>query len=409
MSDRARRTPAAAGPDSRRYLIAANLLCLHGQWVTLLAPMYVGLVVDRLGFSETAAGYLSGGAGVAGVTATVLLGALLVRIDRQLVAFAMLALAVATNLGSIGVTDGAMLMPLRGLEAAADAVLYGLGLAYLAATPSAERSFAIQFAAVVIQQAIGYWITPPLVEWGGVPAFYLSAACFAPVTFWSIRQLPHAAGVPQSGTVRASGRSPIMWMGMGAFALFSVYALSIFTFSERIGAALGLSPARVGLALGVTNLVGLAGSVISPWLVMRFSRGVALSVGTLAGTVVCLGLGLGQSESSFWVAMSGFSIVWSANSIVLLGILARIDPAGSSTVLAQAFGNMAGYGAVLLASGLLALWGHGIVPILAAIGLLAALALGLVTLARLKRHQSITAAAAASRPDTTKEAVFLPR
>jgi len=351
--------------DSRRLLLGVSAGFVIAYAGTNALPLLIGSLIDGVGLDEASAGLL-GSLELGGLAlASLLLAPRVDRLSRRHLALCGVVTACAGH-GLSALTDSFPVLVLARIAA-------GLGEgATIAAVNSAaasagdpDRLFAeVNVLGGLVAAASLMLLHYAIEPWGHSGGFGaivgLSILCI-PLLFW----LPT---IPES--VAASGGLPgRRLLGIATLAslfFFSVAQGAIWAFSERIGVSVGLSREEVGLALGVTTLLGLAGGV------------VAAVVGTRGGRPMLLTVGLGANVVSTWmVVIAGSSGLYLAGLLAwgiafffalpyLLGTAAALDPLGRWTAAAagiSAVGSAIGPGVAGLmvgASGYPALGGFAI-------------------------------------------------
>lgn len=118
-----------------------------------------------------------------------------------------------------------------------------------------------------------------------------------------------------------------------AFLLFSLADLSVWLFSERIGDRVGLSPATIGLLLGVGTGIGLAGPVFAIVVHVRYGRILPFSVGLLLLAGSIFGITHASNAQTYIVSLLPLNFAVLFLYPYFLGALAEIDPTGAWTTL----------------------------------------------------------------------------
>ena len=149
--------------------------------------------------------------------------------------------------------------------------------------------------------------------------------------------LPGRAVSEQPGNPASSINSlphlPLGILILLAFLLFSLADLSVWLFSERMGDRVGLSPATIGLLLGVGTGIGLAGPVIAILVHVRYGRILPFSAGLvlLAGSI--FGITHASNAQIYMISLLPLNFGVLFLYPYFLGALAEIDPTGTWTTL----------------------------------------------------------------------------
>ena len=330
----------ARDEDSWRYHLAAQLLLPQAFFITFIFPSYLGALADHKGFSNRDLADVASADSTGGLAALLLLTALLPRLDRRHALLAGFGVLAAANLANIWFDSYAATILLRGLAGLASTWIFGLAVAFFSNTALPERWFAWRATIAVVLQALLFLAVPRLVNAFGIEALYVGGLALTPLSLWAIANLPRR---PQRYRpplrTRADGspgpRAALWWL-VAASGLFSFYYQPLFVFSERLGKQIGLDDNALGLALAVTTLLGMIGSLAVSWQGERFGRALPILVSGLVGLATALVLTRVATVLPYWLALSMFSIIWSYLPCYLMGFVAIADPDGRFAVGAQA-------------------------------------------------------------------------
>jgi predicted MFS family arabinose efflux permease len=196
-----------------------------------------------------------------------------------------------------------------------------------------DRLFAeVNVLAGLVAAAILVALPQAIEPWGHSGGFGaivgISILC-VPFLFW-LPILPESAAASRG----LLGRRLMGITTLASMFLFSVGQGAIWAFSERIGITIGFSREEVGLALGVTTLMGLAGGVIAAVVGTRGGRPMLLTVGLGANVVSTWMVVIAGSSGLYLAGLLAWGIAFFFALPYLLGTAAALDPLGRWTAAA---------------------------------------------------------------------------
>jgi len=319
--------------DSRRLLLGVFAGFVVAYAGTNALPLLIGSLIDGVGLDEAAAGLL-GSLELGGLAlASLLLAPRVGRMSRRHLAIC----------GVIGACAGHGLSAATGsfpvLVLARIAAGLGEGATIAAANSAAasardpDRLFAEVNVLGGLVAAASLVLLPYAIEpWGHSGGFGalvgISILCI-PLLFW-LPTIPKSAAASRG----LPGRRLLGIATLASLFLFSVGQGAIWAFSERIGITVGLSREEVGLALGVTTLLGLAGGVIAAVLGTRGGRPMLLAVGLGANVVATWMVVVAGSSGLYLAGLLAWGIAFFFALPYLLGTAAALDPLGRWTAAA---------------------------------------------------------------------------
>jgi predicted MFS family arabinose efflux permease len=369
-------------PSEGTRIAAAQFLILQAMTVNLVLPIYLGGLVDVGNFPESQLGLMANAISAGTALTTLGLAPLMGRVNRQLACALAIAFDVIVNLLSCSVRSPGELLVLRALDGAAMGILLAVGFAYLGQCSHPERQFGLNFALQVVIQCVAQITLPYLFASTGMSGFYLLLVAMTVFSAWAIWMMPpYARAASPVITCGPATAVPIDWrlatLSLAANSIFYVYITPIYTFSQRIGASLGLGPERLGLGIGLTTLAGTLGSLAALVLADRWGRRIPLWLGIPVALAPCILLYRPSSEQHYWIGLALFSITWSYYLPYLLGIVALADPVGRLMAVAQGLPLVTGMVGVAASERFAT---HGVlqqVPLVAAAGFVVCLVVAL--------------------------------
>ena len=294
-----------------------------------LAPVLIGALMDQLQLSVREVGFLS----TAQLTGAALGNLVVLRLGRRFqlrpaLGVALLAVALCEFASALAHALPALVLWRFNAGAAA-------GFAFAAANAAAARlpRAGVMYAGMSIAQmvfgAAGFWALPSLLSTGGLPAAFLmlgisAAGCgLAALILAPCVRIDRVTG-PSSTRIGSSSR-PLIG------SLFAVYLATsaVWTYLDRVGIAAGLQKEIVSHALALGMVAGMAGALLSSWLLFR-ARGTETALiasVALVGVSTAL-LAKASSLPCFWLALFGFN-----------GALALLTPLYLARLAADAQGD----------------------------------------------------------------------
>jgi DHA1 family solute carrier family 18 vesicular amine transporter 1/2 len=323
---------------SPRSRIAAVVFVTLGTFTDLLAySIAVPVLPDltaRLGATPAVIGFLFASFGVTLLAVSIPIGAISDRLGRKRpLVLGMIVLAASTlifaNAGSL-----VWLFAARLLQGAADAITWGVGFALVADLYGAEERGRIM-GFVMSGSNLGFILGPSIGGWlyeiGGpqVPFVLVTALAVVGALGFLWLQLP----VPVESGERVGFLDLIRVPSMAACAVVVAGASATFSMYEpvlalHLSAALGLSPARIGLVFGIA---AVASAVLHPLYGLLADRLGARRL-ILVGLVVASGLmPLVAQAETYRGMLALFMLQAGALSMVVTPSLAYMAEAGTAS------------------------------------------------------------------------------
>ncbi len=321
-------------------LLAAVLLAFLATaglfYVNIMAAIVDGLVAG-LGLSERQAGTI-GSVNIYGASIGALVAVFLVKaLPWRPVAVLCLLILIGVDIGSILVTNGDILLPVRATHGFFGGILTGIAFAVIARTANPDRAFGMLLFVQFGLGGLGVMVLPPLAPLYGTQALFIALALFSVVTLIMVPFIDRYE-VKAKDADAASASAAVQWgpliLTLIAIFVFQAANMGLLAYIIRLGLDFGLEREYVSLALGLATWVALAG----PFLVMvcglRFGR-FKLMLGamglTLVGTAI---FHYSAHPAAYMIANCGTGITWGFVIAYLLGMTAEFDEAGRASTLA---------------------------------------------------------------------------
>ncbi len=295
---------------------------------TSALPFQVGSLIDGFGLSATGAGLVGFFQVGALAVSMILFSPIAHRFHPLLVCLCGVLLAACSN-GLVYRAPPSL--PLLCFLATLIGVGYGLiltaAVAAAAGSPQPDKIYAAGISGsllivVIMMSALpianrsfgarGTFLAIPLLIVACIPLLLGFRAGHAGKTDLEINSTTFLAGMPLL----------IIW------ALFSFGTGAMWAFTERVGAALGLPPTRVGLVLSMSPFAGLVGTSLAAFCSGRLNRLTMLAVGLVGGGATCLMFAVAPN---LWVFTAAAILYWVSTMFVyvlLLGTAALLDRTG---------------------------------------------------------------------------------
>lgn len=292
-------------------------------------PLVVGAMIDGLGVGPQAAGLLAG-VEIGGVAVgALLLAPLMATRSRRAVALCGAAIVLGAELASVRAPYPALLLP-RALAGFGQGLVLAALNAALARSVDPDRLYARVAVIGGLLAAILLSLLPiPIERFAHVGAFVSLAAlvaCSLPFLLW----LPRApASVSSIDVPGRAGRARRFVLALLAGVLLQAVGQgSVWAFSERIGASIGMAGESIGRVLGVATLIGILGAGAAERLGTRFGRARPLLAALGLTATSALGIALAPNAAAFAAGQVGLAIAFLFGLPYLMGTAAGLDPGG---------------------------------------------------------------------------------
>lgn len=335
-------------------LAAACAMGAMGALVFLALPLFIGLFIDELGFSEQQAGLV---ASAYFATYFIASASAFLWIDRirlqRIGALACLCIAAGSSFATLA-SSPTGLASCMAIVGVGGGMLFSIATSVISQRPQADRDFGWLLAT---QQLLAALFLIASTGWN----LGLGLLC---ITFLALLLIPGTAvlsGYRNTAKChpdiegRQPGKSPA-WFALLALMINFMALSALWAFVERIGASSGLDAGEISAALSLSMLAGLAGALLVTGLAGRVGRQLPLWLSALAFLSVCAGYALEMNWSLFLAVTAGLSFSWNFGLAYQMSIVATVDDKGKFSALipaAQGAGAMLGpvLGGFLASSG----------------------------------------------------------
>ncbi len=323
---------SALDVNSRRSIVAVLYLAVVGPCVFILQPGFVQGLVEYVGLSEQAAGYVAS-AEMFGIAATtVLLSLVAQRVSwRNFLVFSALLCAVG-NFASIGQTDPQTLAVIRFITGLGSGGLISLTFTMAGLTERTDRNFGLIIVWVLTYGAFGLLIMPTAyqaVGMNGVLAFF-GLFCASSLLF--VRNTPDSGHAHADESRRRDYSALVQRISLTAILIYNIAIGIVWAYLFLVGIEAGMAEQSVANALTVSQFMGIVGAFLVVVFEKRFGRVLPLLV-TISGTAAFIYILVGDLDANgFWIAVCGFNFLWNISMPYLLATMAEFDYRGRMVV-----------------------------------------------------------------------------
>jgi MFS family permease len=328
--------------------LLASLLYPVGPAAIVLMPMIVGGLIDTYGFSEQEAANIAALEGM-GLVVSSVLAALWIRKVSWVGALVAAFLAYAAlNAVSANLAGYAPLLVARFLTGLAGGSLFAVSVAALGDNREPDRAFGLAQAVQGVLMLGAFSAAPWLLgSWGVGALYYLlgGAALLMLATAWWFPARGRVRAPSVAGAGQGARHTGLIWLGLIASVIFFVNVFGFWAFVERIGQEAKLPAETIGLALGLSQVVAIAGALAAAWASDRFGRYWPLLI-VLVGQCWALLAVLGDfSPAAYFLSTGAFQALFIVGVSYQMGAIARLDVRGRFLVMmtaAQGLGSAIG-------------------------------------------------------------------
>jgi len=380
--------------DQPKAIIAAVIISIVGNAVFIGMPMLVGSLADTLGFNEQQLGWLAS-ADLMGIFVASIAASLLVnRVNRQLLVYIGITVAILANFSSTIFHDFNTLFTIRIISGIGGGLCYSVGVATIAGTHKTARNFSILLFVLVAVNAIELYTFPTISDNWGVDGIFLFFCVAFVMTYFFVRWLPSsnkesidqdsASDVHQASKVSIPAWIP--WLCLTAVACVYINVGAFWAFIERLGVDASLSDDFISNTLALGTLFTLSGCAIATWMGNKYGQSKPLIAAFAVMTAILFLLAFKVTPVSYVVAATVFNFCWLFIDVFQLGTIGNIDHSGKYAALVPGAQGLtqsispavAGY---ILSQG----YGYSGVMMLCAAGTISAMIIYTIVYAKLKK------------------------
>ncbi len=299
--------------------------------IFLVLPLYVGLLADNFGFSESQLGVLAS-MDLSGIALMSLSGPLWInRLNwRKVVHYALLWLIV-WNLVSIELTGFGPLCVARFMAGLGGGLIAAIVIQSISYTSDPDRIFALFVVLQIVLQVLGFLLLPSIISAFGIAGFFSALIVLCVIALFLSRNFP-PGGLAEGADTHVQDhavlkhenlKSALVMIGL---VLFFIAQTSLFAFIERLGVDSGFGGQEIGNALTIAVLIGLAGALLGAILSVRFGRLLPILVSGLAQLACFYLLTDHLSLITYTLIVGMVQLFWNLPLGYQVGVLISEDP-----------------------------------------------------------------------------------
>ena len=315
------------------------MICLlvMGPMFFLILPLYVGALIDHLGFSIQQVGTLTsielGGAALASIVAVFWIRLLSWRVIGLSTAVGLLLCNVVSALAGGSYESLIIIRVCAGFCAGS---MTSVAIVALGDTEKIDRNFAWGIVSQLTVSALLFFVLPIPVETWGVNAMYSVLATCAVIGMCGALLLPATDRNNEKIKFTLKGvHKPLLGL-LGGTAFFIANG-AVWAFIERIGISSGLSNTFIGSTLGLSVLAGIVGAFMASLIADRINRFWPMCI-AMTGQLVCLLFLVGKlSTTTYFIAVIIYQVCWNLWIPYQMSVVAAVDINGRFIVLITFF------------------------------------------------------------------------
>lgn len=318
---------------TRSHLVAsiAGFICGHNE--AIVQPVLVGLLVDERHLSQRFAGLVSTVEMSGFAVGALACAALARRIPwYSLLAISLLAAALSNVLCGL-TTSVAALLCLRFVPGFAAGLALSLATAAASKSPTAERSYGVIFACVLVYPVVILRLLPVAIHTWGAAGFFTVVACVQLLALLAMWWLPPPGFASQTrASLPVTAQKPPASTKLAILAATAfLYAghTAIWTYEERMGVALGVDSATVIQFLGTASAFGILGAVIAAIQSERLGQIWPQVISLLISVAATVTIVFSSTFSGFQVSAILIVLAWFYGAPYVNALAARLDPSGT--------------------------------------------------------------------------------
>lgn len=303
----------------------------------MVMPLWIGAIIDDYGLSRSVAGSI--GAAEMAVVAIVSF-ALAIRVHHfkaRPTVLVGLACLIGGNLLAAFMTDPVALTAARVVVGCGKGIVVTISFSLAAGTSHPIRTFAVLNASYALFSTAFFLIMPAIIAAGG------ASGCFAVLSVVSLVSLLAMTRYPErrmQGTdMHRISLRDIRGYGLIAFGALIVLWIghnAVWTFVERIGLGIDLTPAQIGQVLSIAAFITICGPSLARVIDTRFGHTQPVLAAISLKVVITLLLVYTSSQWMYAVLVPAFLLLALFMLPYFQGILSLADPAGRLAAAASA-------------------------------------------------------------------------
>ena len=321
----------ALGRPELQLMLGALAGFSLGNFTIFSAPIYIGSLIDGLGFNENQAGLISTLEIGAVASTCVLLSRWLSRVSLRYLAISGFLLTLASNLVTFWLEDYLIITLTRVIAGTGAGLCLAATSALISRMADPDRIVGMMLAIntlimILMLSAMGYAKSLWMFN-GFVALFTLDAVVLFPLLFLLPTE-PFKKIQDTSMPAETDHHMSLGILGVGLLFLFCVIEGGVWAFSERSGTNLGMNDGDIGLLLALAQTAGLGGAILAATFGARIPRIYPIALGILSMGTAGLVIYQTQSQIIYGVFLCTFSFGFFIAFPYLVGACARLDAEG---------------------------------------------------------------------------------
>jgi MFS family permease len=326
------------GRGSPAGLLMAGVMgtLLVGNLLSSLSPMYIGALMQSLGFSEADAGLVM-------TVELVSVASSLTLLSRPLAGFAPFRLAaigtaavIAAQFASTFVAQLPVLLCVRVVSGVGASLTLLAASILISRRHDPDRYIAIAMVGTSLAFTGVMATCGVAVDRFGVLGFYMVAAATSLVLLplflvirFDIDPIHPSAGTERQSPAFASRRGAIVIAFTFGIMVLTFVGQAAWSFAQRSGTNAGIPAAQIGVWLAGSNLLTVLGSVFAAWISSRITTIVPLLLGVLTTGLTCAVQVGAESTSAFEIPVLLNGLAFGFSTPFVFGTGARLDRSGA--------------------------------------------------------------------------------
>lgn len=310
-----------------------------GPAAIILMPMIVGGVVDDYGFSEQQAGMLASMEGMGLVIASIFAAFWIRKFSWTKALFVGLLLAAALNIVSANLSDFTGLTVTRFLAGFMGGTVLAVAVVALGDNLEPDRAFGIAQLMQGVMMFVAFAAAPGLLAAYSVSGLFYMLAAASLLMMLSLFWFPDQ-GVIRTETdeksTQGNSNTLLLWLGLFSSFLFFINIFGFWAFIERIGQAVQLPTATIGIALGASQLAAIGGALAAALASDRYGRNLPLVIVLVGQSLVLWALAGKFGAVTFFIGVGVFQALFMVAVSYQMGAIAKIDIKGRYLVMMTA-------------------------------------------------------------------------
>lgn len=351
----------------------------------MVMPLWVGAVVDHYALSKSIVGTITA---LEMATVAIVSVAMAIRVQKFppiVTVFVGMACLVVGNLLSALIQDPVGLSLCRLVVGIGKGIVVTISFSMAAGTQHPTRTFAVLNACYALFSMLFFLAVPPVIAAAGASGVFLLLSGVVAASLLCLAKYPrHRLQATELGDLRLSSIERFGLITFVALIMLWIGHNAIWTFVERLGLRLDLTPTEIGQVLSLAAFITIGGPTLARLVDMRFGQTAPIVAAIAIKLLVVVMLIYLSFQWVFTVMVPVFLFMALFMLPYFMGLLAKADPAGRLTAAASAAMTMGGALGALFGGWTADAAGYGGLGWLAAVYLMLAMALMILVAMRLR-------------------------